>query len=212
MSTTTIYVLSLQRGRYYVGKSSNVMYRYQQHVNGYGSAWTKMYKPVSIEKTIKHASPFEEDKVTKEYMAKYGIDKVRGGSYVDVELSEFHRDAINMEIWGAKDLCKQCGRKGHFAKDCYAKTDTDGKKIVYESNASDASESDASDEYQYECDYCDRTFTTAFGCGVHEKSCKENKASNSRQVKLCYRCGRPGHYSHDCYARTHKKGYTLDSD
>jgi hypothetical protein len=26
----------------------------------------------------------------------------------------------------------------------------------------------------------------------------------------CYRCGRTGHYSPDCYARTHVKGYELD--
>ena len=27
-----------------------------------------------------------------------------------------------------------------------------------------------------------------------------------------YRCGRPGDYSPDCYARTNNKGYTLNSD
>jgi len=45
---------------------------------------------------------------------------VRGGSYVEIELSEFHKEALKMEIWAAKDLCTQCGRAGHFVKDCYA--------------------------------------------------------------------------------------------
>jgi len=109
-----------------------VINRYQQHLNGSGSAWTRKYKPILLEKTIKNVSSFEEDKITKEYMAKYGIDKVRGGSYVELELSEFHMDALNMEIWAAKDLCKQCGRKGHFIKDCYANKTVNGDKIEYE--------------------------------------------------------------------------------
>ena len=123
---STIYVLRLKGGRYYVGKSNNVMNRYKQHLNGSGSAWTRKYKPLSVEKTIHNVSPFEEDKITKEYMSTYGIDKVRGGSYVEIKLSEFHMAALNMEIWAANDLCTQCGRSGHFVKDCYATTHCKG--------------------------------------------------------------------------------------
>lgn len=210
MANTNIYVLRLDGGKYYVGKTNNVMTRYQQHLNGSGSAWTIKYKPVSLEKVIKNVSVFEEDKVTKEYMSKYGIDNVRGGSYVETELSDFHITTLKMEIWAAKGLCTQCGRPGHFVKDCRAKTDASGNKIQYEEDA---------DADEWGCEYCDRTFTTAFGCSVHEKSCKE-KSKKTRSVKpttvkkecVCWRCGRPGHYSPECYARTHHEGYTLDSD
>ena len=78
--TTNIYVLKLEGNRYYVGKAQDPMRRYQEHMNGEGSAWTRRYPAVSLEETRTGVSPFEEDKVTKEYMAKYGIDKVRGGS------------------------------------------------------------------------------------------------------------------------------------
>ena len=118
---TNIYILRLEGGKYYVGKSSNVVERFQQHLSGSGSAWTKKYKPVQLLRTITNASPFEEDRYVKEYMSKFGIDNVRGGAYVEVELSEFHTEALKMELWAATDKCTTCGRAGHWAKDCYAK-------------------------------------------------------------------------------------------
>ena len=141
MSTTNIYILRLEGGKYYIGKTNNINRRKQEHLNGTASVWTRKYRPISVEKIIPDASPFDEDKYTKEYMAKYGIDNVRGGSYVSEVLDDVQKYSVQKEIWGANDLCTQCGRKGHFVKNCYAK-----KKVNSKSTKSDSESDDESEE------------------------------------------------------------------
>jgi cellular nucleic acid-binding protein len=102
------------------------MGRYKEHLAGNGSVWTRQHRPVEVVKIIEGCSNFDEDKYTKEYMAKYGIDNVRGGTYVETKLSSTQKDTIHREIWGAQDKCTRCGREGHFVDNCYAKTVIDG--------------------------------------------------------------------------------------
>jgi predicted GIY-YIG superfamily endonuclease len=218
MATTTIYVIILKGGRYYVGKTNDILKRYQEHLSGVGSSWTKKYPPVSLEKIIKNVSPFEEDKVTKEYMSKYGLEKVRGGSYVELELDDFQRETLNREIWGAKDLCKQCGRTGHFAKSCYAKTDISGKQIMYKEDYKDSKDEIELEEIEIDGkDFLwDQTTGDCYTCR-NGKLGKVVGTFDGRTFKristrenVCYRCGRSGHYSPDCYASRHFKGYKLN--
>lgn len=179
MSKTNIYVLLLEKKKYYVGKSDNVERRFQEHLNGqHGSAWTHKYKPILIEKVFKNVSVFEEDRITKEYMSKYGIDNVRGGTYVEINLSDEQKDVIQKEIWAAKDLCTNCGRDNHFVNICHAATDINGNRLVYD---------DDEDEEEDE---------------------EEDDESDNDNI-VCYRCGRPGHKSPDCYAKTHIDGRVL---
>jgi len=114
----TLYVLKLQGGKYYVGKSVDVKQRFKQHLSGRGSAWTNMYKPVSIIETRPINSSFDETNVTKEYMKKYGIENVRGGAYSMVNLPRSHSEAVQTEFRAAGDNCFKCGKSGHFARNC----------------------------------------------------------------------------------------------
>ena len=58
------------------------------HFNGRGSEWTQRYKPISEVDRLSGCDPFDEDKYTLQYMLKYGITNVRGGSYSQIELDE----------------------------------------------------------------------------------------------------------------------------
>jgi hypothetical protein len=62
---------------------------------------------------------------------------------------------------------------------------------------------------EWRCCCCDRTFTTYFGYYIHENSCKE-QTPRAKKDSMCSRCNRLGHYSVDCYAKVHIKGYDLD--
>jgi predicted GIY-YIG superfamily endonuclease len=189
--TTTIYVLRLEGGHYYIGKSDNVIARYQQHLDGKGSAWTKLHKPVSLVKTVEGASPFDEDKITKEYMATYGIEKVRGGSYVQLELSPFHMDALHMEIRGATDVCTRCGRGGHFVKDCF----------LDESDSEDEDEDDSEDEDFSHLSIKEQMLLRSLEMEL--KKVTGMASSYEPMTGVCYRCGRAGHYASNCYATTY---------
>ena len=124
-----IYILKLRAGKYYIGKTRNIEKRYEEHLTGTGSGWTKKHKPLSLIKTIKSTSQFDEDKYVKEYMAKYGIENVRGGSYSNIVLDENSIAVLEKEIRHSNNVCMRCGRDTHYIKDCYATTDVDGAII-----------------------------------------------------------------------------------
>lgn len=129
MTTTNIYVLKLEDNCYYVGKSDNLQARLQDHFNGNGSAWTKRHPPIEVVETRPNVSPYEEDKATKEYMAKYGIHNVRGGSYVTINLDTNKYNFLMDEIRMTEGYCTRCGYSTHFVTDCYAKIDIDGNLL-----------------------------------------------------------------------------------
>ena len=118
---TNIYILQLTSNKYYIGKTENVASRVQEHFKGTGSAWTKLYHPVRLVISYPNCDNFDEDKYTKKYMSKYGIDNVRGGSYCKLTLTDSEKDNINRELSGASGECLKCGKMGHFAAQCHVK-------------------------------------------------------------------------------------------
>jgi|GEM_PF-6378372 len=86
-----LYVLELENGCWYVGVTKNIEQRFKQHLDGIGAGTTKRNKPLAIHELTEipdgiyeQVEPLEDEKV-REYMAKYGVDKVRGGSYIQAK-------------------------------------------------------------------------------------------------------------------------------
>ena len=165
----TIYILQLENNKYYIGKSNNVEKRFKDHMNGTGSTWTKLHKPIKIIKKIPNCNNFDEDKYTKEYMSIYGINNVRGGTYTKEILDNNTIKLLEKEIRGSKDLCYKCGSNSHFAKDCNV-------------NANYESESEE-DIYVWCCEYCNKEFEDENKCIKHENICNKKKSSNIHNKK-----------------------------
>ena len=80
-----LYVLRLEGDNYYIGMSYNLNFRRSQHWGGSGAKWTKLCKPLEVIRIIYPALEENiENKITLEYIALYGADKVKGGSYCKI--------------------------------------------------------------------------------------------------------------------------------
>ena len=70
--------------------------------------WLKKYPVIDINNIYPVLSIFDEDKWTKDYMFKYGIDNVRGSFYQDIILEDYIINNIENEL----DKYKYLAQKG----------------------------------------------------------------------------------------------------
>lgn len=118
-SNLILYVLSLENNKFYIGTTErNISIRFQEHVNGRGSEWTNLHKPIGIFEIVENVDRYDEDKYTKKYMDLHGVDNVRGGTYCQTTLTLEQINFLRRESNTVNNKCFNCNGSGHYAKSC----------------------------------------------------------------------------------------------
>jgi cellular nucleic acid-binding protein len=127
-----IYILKLQNNKYYVGKTTNPNFRLESHFNSNGSEWTKKYKPIKVLELIPNCDDYDEDKYTRIYMDRFGIESTRGGSFVKIFLDKATKEQLIKMSNSTNNKCFNCGKDGHYANECdYEESSDDEEYYKY---------------------------------------------------------------------------------
>ena len=201
-----IYVLKCQKNKFYVGKTENPNYRLESHFSEGGSSWTKKYKPIQLYQLVPDQNDHDEQRITQEYMEKYGIDNVRGGPWCKIDISDSIK-SIEHILNSSSDRCYNCGSTGHFTNKCPQKKTTKTtrtkttkttkptktntlqvckrcKRLGHTEDKCYATKYENGkpilDEYDevWCCEYCGKEFDSEKGCLFHENVHCPNKRRN----------------------------------
>ena len=141
---TVVYKMNLEGGKKYIGKTTDVDRRMDQHFSGNGAKVTKKFKPIDA-KVVDEVPGFFSDDVeqeyTDEYINKYGYENVRGGMYTNSKTLKKNEQSFN-PMWKSGtpkpkksktkkkvSKCSRCGRSGHSKDKCYAKSHVNGYQL-----------------------------------------------------------------------------------
>ncbi|SVC10876.1 uncharacterized protein METZ01_LOCUS263730 [marine metagenome] len=142
-SMVNIYVLKLERGKFYVGKTRHTVQRLRQHWDGQGAAWTRKYAMKDLYRWYPDKKSSDENRITLRMMAEHGVHNVRGGDWCSVKMGKKAIRELEKKCRTKKKApvkkkaspraCKRCGRTSHTRSQCYAWTTVDGVDITTDS-------------------------------------------------------------------------------
>lgn len=115
----TVFILKCRDNCYYIGKTNGSYFKdIDNHFKGMGCEWTQKHKPIRVEILRHFCDETDDDFYTRLYMTKYGLDKVRGGSYGQLELTEQQLHEIRHYPIDTHITCLKCFMKGHKGHLC----------------------------------------------------------------------------------------------
>ena len=180
LEMVAIYILELEDGKYYIGRSKaktdkGILSRINKHYlqTQTAAAWCIKYKPIKTIEIKQEQTIYDENKWTKVYMGKYGIDNVRGGDYVRIKLPTEQVKSLQREIDGANDKCHSCGKKGHFIRFC------PNKRVSVINIEKNKEIKEIKEETVWECEYCLKHYETEKMCEKCEIIHENNKVLNN---------------------------------
>lgn len=118
-----IYVIRCAENKFYVGRTIDIVSRWNAHASGLGALWTKQYRPLQGIIELLPDTPYQEIVTTLQYMQKYGIHNVRGGPWCALVLTE-------TEIKTIEDIMRSEG----FARTPTLESMTSGHSTVHTMN------------------------------------------------------------------------------
>ena len=148
------FAIKFNNGCYFITSSDDPRETFNEYMKrGLG--------PVCIESVIENSESYHEWALFREYLALYGIEKVRGATYTEWLLTDIQRQTL-MEFknsWSpirekrdddmdaiagllnkitVEDVsCLRCGGPGHNHRECYASHDINNEIIVDVENYSE---------------------------------------------------------------------------
>jgi predicted GIY-YIG superfamily endonuclease len=202
----SVYILKCKNEKYYVGLTENPSVRIEHHfLEPSGSEWTRKHAPVEVVSIIPGCDLEDERVFTLQYMKKYGMDNVRGGPFVTLDLPDTFSEMIKQLVVHAKDVCYRCGLKGHYGNVCKSSSCYVDKTENF-SSINLLSLYGIKDQEHKLLDYL-------INSGKKEKNIPRVPTAvqdmQDSSLDICLRCGRDGHLFSSCYAKTHVEGRTL---
>ena len=139
MSYEYIYILQLDHGKFYIGRSVNPEQALFDHkYDKIDCEWTKLYKPIGEGGFL--MAPYVGDEhdvetITHQLMTQYGYDNVRNSTRYQAkdltkdEIKELKEALGITKDFEATDACARCGRMCHKNQICTVYRDILGEVI-----------------------------------------------------------------------------------
>lgn len=238
-----LYALSLSSNKWYIGHTASPEKCLEQICAGEGPAWTRIHPPANTDGGPSYEELFppkngdalelEKDCLVKQYMLRYGIHNVRGGSYCKVALEPHMVKVLETELARADRRCQTCGGFGHTSYNCWHRNKPPTAKQTAAKPSSHKLWTVEEEAYLLEhlgpdgqtlptkdlADHLgrsknavnsriERLRAAVFTISPEETSGDEDPAEQIDKG-CCARCGRTNHQTANCYARTTKEGFLL---